>query len=175
MKKSLLLLCTIPFLFSCKKETVSTINDQDSVTKSEQPVAQDKFDTENVKMNDSLANPENIAQNSGEEQSGKVIIRMEKATNLPITINEKFDQNHDKMILKISDFNKDKISAKITTDQKDFNIRFNQIKLPNGDMDGPFSRELDYQVKGKGEIWLIIGKSNMASGNTEGSFTVTVQ
>ncbi|KQR93738.1 hypothetical protein ASG01_07700 [Chryseobacterium sp. Leaf180] len=175
MKKSLLLLCTIPFLFSCKKETVTTINNQDSVTKSEKPIARDKFDTDNVKLEDTAVSATKTEEIQMESQSGRVIMRMEKATSMPLTIKETFDKNHDKLIIKISDFTKDKISARITTDQRDFNIRFNQIKLPNGEMNGPFSRELDYQVKGKGELWLIIGKSNMADGKTEGDFTVTVQ
>ena len=52
------------------------------------------------------------------------------------------------------------------------NIRFNQIKLANGDYDGPFGREISYDIKQKGEIWLIVSKSNMASGETKGKFEI---
>ena len=55
------------------------------------------------------------------------------------------------------------------------NIRFSQIKLPNGNFDGPFTQDISYEVKEKGEIWLIIGKSNMASGEAKGKFKVTIK
>jgi len=55
------------------------------------------------------------------------------------------------------------------------NIRFNQIKLPSGETEGPFGREMLLKTKEKGEIWLIIGKSNMASGETKGKFSVSIR
>ncbi len=36
-------------------------------------------------------------------------------------------------------------------------------------------REITYDVPSSGEIWLIIGKNNMAEGKTTGSFSVTVE
>jgi hypothetical protein len=79
------------------------------------------------------------------------------------------------LVLKIVNYDQPTLKAKISTNEKDFNIRFNQIKLPNGEYDGPFGREISYDIQGKGEIWLIIGKSNMASGNTKGGFSVSVE
>ena len=55
------------------------------------------------------------------------------------------------------------------------NIRFNQIKLANGDYDGPFGREINYEIKEKGEVWLIIAKSNMASGDATGKFKIRIE
>jgi hypothetical protein len=54
----------------------------------------------------------------------------------PIIIQEEFTKDHDKLILKISNYSKPQLKAKIITRQNDFNIRFNQIKLPDGKMDG---------------------------------------
>jgi len=103
------------------------------------------------------------------------ITRTVDAEQLPVTLGEEFTEDGQECTLKITGFSKPNIKAKISTNQKDFNIRFNQIRLPNGDYDGPFGREITYDVKEKGEVWLIIGKSNMASGNTKGSFTVSIE
>jgi hypothetical protein len=103
------------------------------------------------------------------------IIRTVDAEQFPLTLGEEFTKDGQEFILKIINFDQPKINAKISTKEKDFNIRFNQIKLPNGDYDGPFGRDLTYDIKEKGEVWLIIGKSNMTSGNTKGSFTVSLE
>ena len=55
------------------------------------------------------------------------------------------------------------------------NIRFNQIKFPDGSFDGPFRKKLTHTVKENGEVWLIIGKNNMAEGTANGDFSVTVE
>ncbi|MFP7657152.1 hypothetical protein [Chryseobacterium proteolyticum] len=108
------------------------------------------------------------------EKDGQ-IIRTADASQLPFTVGEQFTKEGQELILKITNYNKSDIKASISTKEKDFNIRFNQIKLPNGEYDGPFGRDIFYQMAGKGEVWLIIGKSNMASGNTKGSFSVSVE
>jgi len=162
MKRSLLL---IPlFIISCQKESAPVETQKnDSVIVSEQPDTAPKMDSAAVKMKDSVIN--NAPKTKEVLKTGVMrtvkdgkITRTVDAEQFPITLGEEF-----------------KIKAKISTNEKDFNIRFNQIKLPNGDFDGPFGREITYDVKDKGEVWLIIGKSNMASGNTKGSFTVSVE
>ena len=55
------------------------------------------------------------------------------------------------------------------------NIRFNQIKLADGEFDGPFGRDISYLIKKSGEIWLLISKSNMASEKATGKFTVSLK
>jgi hypothetical protein len=109
-----------------------------------------------------------------DEKDGQ-IIRTADANQLPFTIGEEFTKDDQDFILKLTRYDRPNIKAKISTKEKDFNIRFNQIRLPNGNYDGPFGREITYETPGKGEVWLIIGKNNMASGNTKGSFTVTVE
>lgn len=181
MKKSVFLLIPL-IILSCKKEaSVSEVSGKDSMIVTEQPAQNSGFDSAVDKsyrdsvINNAPATKEVLQTGVMREEKDRVIVRMADGERLPFTIGEEFTEKHDKLILKISNFNKPKITAKINTDQKDFNIRFNQIKLPDGKMDGPFMREITYDVPLSGEIWLIIGKNNMAEGKTIGSFSVTVE
>jgi hypothetical protein len=180
MKKSVLLLIPLVVL-SCKKEVpVSETTKNDSVVVSEQPTSSEMKDSVAIRQKDSVINnapmtKEVLQTGVAREEKDRVIVRLADGERLPFTIGEEFTEKHDKLILKISNFSKPKITAKISTKQQDFNIRFNQIQLPDGKMDGPFSREITYDVPKSGEVWLIIGKNNMADGKTTGSFSVTVE
>lgn len=179
MKKILFLLPLA--LLSCKKDPEVTVNQKkDSTVVSESPGPAETADSVAVKMKDSVIN--NAPKTKEVLRTGVMrdvkegqITRTIDAAQLPVRLGEEFTEDGQEFILKITGFSKSDIKAAISTKEKDFNIRFNQIKLPNGDYDGPFGREITYDVKGKGEVWLIIGKSNMASGNTKGSFTVSVE
>ena len=103
------------------------------------------------------------------------IIKTIDANMIPITISDEFTNSDQQMVVKIKNFNRNNIVGKITPENPQMNIRFNQIKLANGDYDGPFSRDIKYDIKEKGDIWLIIGKSNMASSDAIGKFTVTLK
>lgn len=181
MKKILLLIPLI--IISCKKEpkvTEMQTLDSDSVAVSEQASPIEKADSAAVKMKDSVINnapktKEVLSKGVMRDVKDGQIIRTAEAAQLPFKLGEEFTKDGQEFILKITNFNKSTLKAKISTDVKDFNIRFNQIKLPNGDYDGPFGKEITYDVKGKGEVWLIVGKSNMASGTTKGSFTINVE
>ncbi len=180
MKKSVLLFIPLMIL-SCKKEaSVSQSADKDSVITTEQPAPKSGSDSVEMNIKDSVVNnapatKEVLKTGVMREEKDRVIIRMADGERLPFTIGEEFTDRHDKLILKIANFNKRKITAKISTKQQDFNIRFNQIKLPDGNMDGPFLREIKYDVPTAGEVWLIIGKNNMADGKTTGNFSVSVE
>lgn len=179
MKKSLLLIPLI--IVSCKKETaVSETLSRDSSVVTEQPAVPEKTDSAALRIKDSVIN--NAPKTKEVLKTGVMrdvkegkITRTVDAEQLPVTLGEEFTEDGQEFTLKITGFSKPNIKAKISTNQKDFNIRFNQIRLPNGDYDGPFGREITYDIKEKGEVWLIIGKSNMASGNTKGSFTVSIE
>ncbi len=173
MKK---LLFVIPIvLFSCKKEVKTTEtksydsvtlkqkseNKADSITKKDDSKVPDTITAEDVK--------------SSTEENGNVLIKSVDGSHLPMIIQEEFTKDHDKLILKISNYSKPKLKAKIVTKQNDFNIRINQIKLPDGTMDGPFGREITYDIPEKGEVSLIIGKNNMADGKITGVFSVKIE
>lgn len=107
--------------------------------------------------------------------SGHKIISVIAADQLPLHIQDEFTNDDQQLIIKIKHFSAQSISGTISPQSPEMNIRFNQIKLPNGDYDGPFGRDILYEIKGKGEIWLIIGKSNMASADPKGRFSVQLQ
>ncbi|RZJ36329.1 MAG: hypothetical protein EOO18_07455 [Chryseobacterium sp.] len=180
MKKSVLLLIPLMIL-SCKKEaSVSDTQKKDSVIVSELATPAETKDSVAIRAKDSVINnspvtKEVLRTGVAREEKDRVIVRLADGERLPFTIGEEFTEKHDKLILKISNYSKPKITAKINTKQQDFNIRFNQIQLPDGKMDGPFMREITYDVPKSGEVWLIIGKNNMADGKTTGSFSVTVE
>lgn len=180
MKKSLLLIPLI--MVSCKKDPAAseTFTNRDSSVVTEEPVSSEKKDSAALRIKDSVINnapktKEVLKTGVMREVKEGKIIRTIDAEQLPVTLGEEFTKDGQEFLLKVTGFNKSNIKSKISTKEKDFNIRFNQIRLPNGDYDGPFGREITYEVKDKGEVWLMIGKSNMASGNTKGSFTVSVE
>jgi len=168
-------------ILSCKKDVpVSETTNKDSVAVSDQPATDSSTESAEARERDSVINnapvtKEVLRTGVAREEKDRVIVRLADGERLPFTIGEEFTEKHDKLILKISNFNKPKITAKISTKQQDFNIRFNQIQLPDGKMDGPFMREITYDVPKPGEVWLIIGKNLMADGKTTGSFSVTVE
>lgn len=178
MKKSLLLIPLI--VISCKKEAnLSETTGKDSTIVTEQPMPESHTDSAAIRKKDSIINNAPVTKEvlrkgvMRSEKEGQ-IIRTADASQLPFTLGEQFTKDNQELILKITNYEKPSIKAAISTKEKDFNIRFNQIKLPNGEYDGPFGREINYEIPGKGEVWLIIGKSNMASGNTKGNFSIQV-
>lgn len=119
-----------------------------------------------------------IARHSSDSSraiSGDKIVRTIGADVLPINIQDEFTNDDQQLIIKIKNFSAKSIAGKINPENPEMNIRFNQIKLPNGDYDGPFGRDVSYDINGKGELWLIIGKSNMASADPKGKFSVKLQ
>ncbi|MDQ1858769.1 MULTISPECIES: hypothetical protein [unclassified Chryseobacterium] len=179
MKKSLLLIPLI--IVACKKEpAVTNVPEKDSTVVTEMPDSVVKKDSVALRKKDSIINnapatKEVLRKGVMRDEKDGQIIRTADANQLPFTIGEEFTKDDQDLILKLTRYDRPNIKAKISTKEKDFNIRFNQIRLPNGNYDGPFGREITYDTPGNGEVWLIIGKSNMASGNTKGSFTVTVE
>jgi hypothetical protein len=174
MKKLLFIIPVL--LFSCKKEVKSTeIKTYDSVSVKEK--SENKADStvkkEDAKSADTISEANNTI--TAEEKKGRVIMKTVEGNNFPIQIQEEFTKDYDKLILKISNYSKPQLKAKISTKQNDFNIRINQIKLPDGKMDGPFGREITYDIPEKGEVWLIIGKNNMADGAITGAFSVKIE
>lgn len=177
MKKFLFLIPLV--IISCKKDAViSETKTNDSVEvvdrMPEKPV--DSAAIRDSIIRNSAAGKkvlnEGIMRNNKENQ----IVREVDAEQLPFSLGDEFSDENQTLIVKIKNFKNPKISAIITPKHKEMNIRINQIKLANGDFDGPFGRELkDYKIDESGEIWLMIGKSNMASGDAKGDFTISVE
>ena len=176
MKKLFLLIPVL--LLSCnKKEAVAeTTLTQDSMVVVDQPLVENSQDSANrgLVILPEAQTPKEMAK-AFRVMEGNKIIRMINADMIPLKVTDEFTTNDQQYILKIKNFSGSKISGQITPENPDLNIRFNQIRLADGKFDGPFSREMTYDVKGKGEIWLLISKSNMASGESKGKFTVNIQ
>ena len=170
MKKLIVLIPMI--LFSCsKKESIS-----ENMVKNDTVILAEN--TIDHKIDSATLDEKNVIKNSLKIEritEGNKIIQTIPVEMLPITVTDEFTNSDQQMVLKIENFTGKKIIGKITPENAQMNIRFNQIKLANGDYDGPFGRDLTYDIKDNGEIWLIIGKSNMASGDATGKFTIHLE
>lgn len=178
MKKLLFLIPVV--LFSCKKEpaVAETVPQSDSVVSSEMK-PEKPIDSAAIRdsiITHSKAGKKVLNEGVMREQSGQEIVREADAGALPFSIGDEFTTDQQSLVIKIKNFKNSSVSASVVPKNKDMNVRINQIKSPNGAFDGPFGRDVsDYKVAGKGELWLIVGKSNMASGNPKGSFTVNIE
>ena len=101
----------ILFLHSCQKEKTEVKNqNNDSVLVNEQKENQALGETVAVSMKDSVINnapktKEVLEKGVMREENDRVIIRIADGERLPFTIGEKFTEAHDKLILKITNFN----------------------------------------------------------------------
>lgn len=67
------------------------------------------------------------------------------------------------------------IIAQLVPKDKDLNIRFSQIIMPDGQSDGPFTRSIKYELKQKGLYKLIISPNHMADGKKSGDFLLQLK
>jgi hypothetical protein len=67
------------------------------------------------------------------------------------------------------------INGIITPDDSELNVRFSQIYMPDNTSDGPFTRQLNYNLKQKGKYKIIIAPNNMAEGKRSGDFTLRLE
>ena len=79
-------------------------------------------------------------------------------------IRDRFTDENQQFVIVIKNVTKSTISAKINNVEKDRNLRINQIILPDGSSDGPFSKEMKYAKKKNGTYKIVIGKNLMAEG-----------
>lgn len=66
------------------------------------------------------------------------------------------------------------LHGKITPKDTIANIRFSQITMPDGTMDGPFWTEIDYNLPQKGIYKISLGENMMAGDPWGGIFTVEI-
>lgn len=98
-----------------------------------------------------------------------------QAGKIPDSLGLKIDHAYQQIHLIIQGITTDSLDASLTAAGEMRNIRFNQIIMPDGRMDGPFGHEIHYKTPQKGNYTLILGKDNMADGKVEGPVTVHVQ
>lgn len=159
MKKLLLL---IPLLMiSCQKEKSITQHANGDSTGNEHKLQKESVAIKVIE-NEPVTNKDEI-------------IRTVDASQIPFILHENFTKDGQYLILKIANYTKPHLKAEIITEEKDFNIRINGIRLPDGNEDGPFSDEVSYDIKSRGEVWLTVGGNNMSEGKSTGSFSVKVE
>ncbi len=67
------------------------------------------------------------------------------------------------------------INASLSSTDSTANIRFSQIFLPDGSMDGPFGRELIYNLPADGTYRISIHENMMAGDPWGGDFAVEIE
>ncbi|WP_265428838.1 hypothetical protein [Chryseobacterium sp. YIM B08800] len=174
MKNSVLLLSFL-LIVSCKKSVPSEEKKTDSVIVSEQSENTLPLDSANSKINkDTLQSLRVKSDDHLNEKTGE-ITKLIDGEKLPSTLECEFTDKIQKVVVRITNYKKDQLKADIIPENNNMNIRFNQIKTPDGKYDGPFGREISYKISGKGEVWLIIGKNLMAEGDNVGRFSVRIE
>lgn len=68
-----------------------------------------------------------------------------------------------------------RLYAEIVPQNDTANLRISQIVLPDGAMDGPFGRSIEYDIPSDGTVRLVIGESLMQGDPWGGDFTVEVR
>lgn len=177
MKKLLLF---IPLLIiSCKKETTVTnepIADSTHLEIEQTPANNaDSVQIKDSIVNNATATKEVLRRGVMRTVEGNRIIRTADAEQLPFSIGEEFTDDGQEFVLKIENFSAKNLRAKVASQNPQMNIRINQIRFADGKTDGPFSKEISQTIDAPGEVWLIISKNNMASGETKGNFTVSLE
>jgi hypothetical protein len=67
------------------------------------------------------------------------------------------------------------LNARIIPRNKELNVRFSQIVLPDGNSDGPFGLQIKYELRQMGLYKLIIGPNLMADGKRSGDFIIRLE
>lgn len=145
------------------------------VAQSENATETTSVKTEAVEKNSEKSPVQQGRRGAMRTVEGNKIIRTVDASQLPFTIGEQFTDENQQFIIVINNVSKSTIFAKINTVEKDRNLRINQIILPDGSSDGPFSKEMKYSKKKNGTYKIVIGKNLMAEGKLVGNVSVTVQ
>ena len=174
MKNSVLLVSLL-LIVSCKKAVPSQERKTDSVIVSEQRENTSALDSSKInKSNDTLQTVHSNSDENVNTQNGE-IVKLIDGERLPSTLECEFTDKVQKVVLRITNYKKDQLKATIKPENNNMNIRFNQIKTPDGKYDGPFGRDISYKISGKGEVALIFGKNLMADGDNIGRFSVRVE
>lgn len=174
MKNSVLLVSLL-LLVSCKKAVPSQEKPADSVIVSEQSSNALNSDSAKVKVNNDTLMKQNVKSDTLLNKQNGEAVKLVDGEKLPSTLEYEFTDKIQKLIVRITNYNKAQLKATILPESNKMNIRFNQIKLKDGQYDGLFGREISYKISGKGEVWLIIGKNLMADGKNTGRFSVRIE
>jgi hypothetical protein len=91
-----------------------------------------------------------------------------------IASTQSYMNGDDHVICEVSVSKADSIIGQVSPKGENGNVRFSQIILPNGKMDGPFGSRLSYATPQTGTYKLIIGENMMAGDKWKGKFRLKV-
>ncbi|OPB91143.1 hypothetical protein BAS09_13095 [Elizabethkingia ursingii] len=109
------------------------------------------------------------------QATGNTITREVDVKTFPVTFEDEFTNEDQKLIIHLKNAGNIKITGKITSESGNQNIRFNNVELNNQSIDGPFGQNIEYNLNQKGDYNLVIGKSLMADGSQKGKFSVQLK
>lgn len=84
------------------------------------------------------------------------------------------DSANDHLIIPLKISSGKELFASLSSEDKHANIRISQVQLPDSTFDGPFGRDLNYNMKTAGNYKLIIGENMMAGDRWKGNFVLRV-
>jgi len=163
MQKLCIFLLSCLVVFSCSNKSCSTNTTYHSTIQASN--TSEKGDT--VKSGNYLGIERTL--------TGTVIIRIVDMRQFPLVIKEELTNENQKLILKLTNIRRTKISGRIIPESGQDNIRFNNIELNNQSIDGPFGRDFEYELNQPGEYGIVIQKSLMASGSQVGKFRIILK
>lgn len=178
MKKILLLLPLM--ILSCKKETKASKTAVQDSASTETALETEPKKTDSVKFKDSIVNnapatKEVLRTGVMREVQNNKIIREADAEQLPFNLGEEFKEEGQQLVLKLKNVHSGTLKISLKPKNADMNIRISQVKNTDGSLVGPFGREAEVISNKNGEVWLTISRSAMASGNSVGSFSVSLE
>lgn len=68
-----------------------------------------------------------------------------------------------------------RLRANLSSEAADANVRISQIIMPDGSADGPFGREMEYELTQRGTYQLIVNENIMAGDPWAGQFTIDIE
>ncbi|MEO8720332.1 MAG: hypothetical protein ABI297_01665 [Ginsengibacter sp.] len=86
----------------------------------------------------------------------------------------KMDSTMDHLSIPLKITSGKQLLASLSAVDKNANIRFSQVGLPDSTFDGPFGKDLNYKMIVPGKYRLIIGENMMAGDRWEGDFILRV-
>ncbi len=161
MKKSNLLIAVV-FLCACNQPA-----QQSNTYTTETPA-------ESVLRQDTL--PDTITQPDLGKNGEHIIYSDYPADMLPMEKLERtFSNENQEIHIKVQHAHVgDNLFVEIEHSEPNGNVQINKIIRPNGSTDGPFGRELTYNVKEEGDYTFIFKKNTRASGSIKGDVLITL-
>lgn len=84
----------------------------------------------------------------------------------------KEERDYVNLVFNSEDFTK--MTTTLSAQDSTANIRFSQIVMPNGDMDGPFGATISYHLPIQGDYLLLIHENQMAGDPWSGDFEINI-